>query len=96
MAANMTAILIAILVLLTPGAAVNVYMQIRVNRRLAPGERPWDSRIDGSYAVGRKYGELFPESKLPVISRCFSFLFWVIVAVAAAMYVWKSGGIRIP
>jgi len=67
----------------------DIAMKIEVNDRLPQKEQfSWWSR--NSWAVARKYGELYPDSYLPLIAKC-SFLFCT--ALGAAFMVstlWKS------
>jgi hypothetical protein len=63
-------------------------MRIRVNDRLPEKEQfSWFNR--NSWAVVQKYGELYPNSYLPLIAKC-NFLFFTILGAAFTMnHLWK-------
>jgi hypothetical protein len=84
------AILCSLIVL---SIAVTLYadiaMKIEVNDRLPQKEQfSWWSR--NSWAVARKYGELHPDSHLPLIAQCSFLLCTALGAAFMVSTLWKS------
>lgn len=67
----------------------DITMKLRVNDRL-PEKEQFSWWVRNSWAVARKYGELYPDSSLPLIAKC-NFLFCALLGAAFVMNsLWKS------
>jgi hypothetical protein len=66
----------------------DIAMRIRVNDRL-PEEEQFSWFVRNSWPVVQKYGELYPDSYLPLIVKCNFLLVTILGAAFVVNHLWK-------
>jgi hypothetical protein len=86
----MFGVLFSVLVIIVPMSICGeIIMRVRLTKRASCDKIAWWRR--GGDEVATTYGELFPESRLPLFRR---FVFWLILGAASVIILlailWKS------